>query len=269
MGSFILEAKKYVRNGKNSMSPLHCPPAVNGLSCLSLPAWRLLTRPRYTIPNFSGCKRGALVQDWLYESEQAASLLRWTDAEKLNEFVRHLRGEALDYHRQELARIKDYALWCKMMVAKFKKMDKSFYLEELNNLKQKPDQSVREFAQEIDSLFVKALGLRFVTERSLYGLKLQMKISTFVFGLRDGIGNEISHLVWRSYGHLPSMSRIVDAAQDVEWCTELIQKNKEQRTWVNPDWYGEGYVKVYIAVSAIRDRQGAGYGVFFDKNDAK
>ena len=174
--SLLLEKKKNVGEGRPFLSD--CQPAVNGfVTSIDLPALRLISGPRSNIPIFDGCERGALVDDWLFKAEQVANLRGLTDAEKLEAFVPRLTGEARKFHSTKLAQIKDYDEWRQMMVAKFSTFfSKSFYLKQLETVKQKPNQSVRVFAREIDSLFVKALGLNVVSDRSLRGLKCRIKL---------------------------------------------------------------------------------------------
>ena len=235
-----------------------------------LPALRLISGPRSNIPIFDGCERGALVDDWLFKAEQVANLRGLTDAEKLEAFVPRLTGEARKFHSTKLAQIKDYDEWRQMMVAKFSTFfSKSFYLQQLETLKQKPNQSVRVFAREIDSLFVKALGLNVVSDRSLRGLKCRIKLNNLLFGLRDCVLNEIHAYIWmKKGGRLPSWASVVDSAQDLEWLIDL--KQAKESSLVSSEWVGEGYTKVYISVSAVtgQSQRVAGYSVFFDENDS-
>ena len=151
------------------------------------------------------------------------------------------------------------------MTNNFVKKDKDFFVKQLMDLKQKPNQSVRKFAQEIDSLMVKTLGLAVVTNRLHRTFCLNTKLAYFSDGLREDVSIHLSSVILNNQGRMPFWSRIVEQAQDFEWLIDL-QRKKTSANFA-PQWNGEGYSKVYITISEERNYKLTGYSVFFGNND--
>ena len=130
------------------------------------------------------------------------------------------------------------------------------------DLKQKPNQSVRKFAQEIDSLMVKTLGLAVVTSRLHRTFCLDTKLAYFSDGLREDVSIHLNSVILNNQGRMPFWSRIVEQAQDFEWLIDL-QRKKTSANFA-PQWNGEGYAKVYITISEEKNYRYklTGYSVY-------
>lgn len=226
---------------------------------------KVFIQHKRTIPRFSGSLNEALVEDWLHECEKITKHKNWNENEKLLRFSNKLKSAALDYHNNELLGIKNYEEWKEKMTVKFKLEDQEFYKKGLKQLKQNPEQSVTSFAVELNSFFVKAFGLAIMRESSLYGVRLGLKVDILAKGIRSEIWSKVCPYVNRKRGRMPSWTRIIQKAQQIEGELILMGKLKNQTSLLKSD---ENFTKVYIACSAIQ-RQEVGYGVFFDKNSFK
>ena len=233
---------------------------VPGVVVVPLLPLKLLMKPRSTLSLFSGSVQGALVEDWLNECELVANDLRWNDNKKLKEFSKKLQGEALSFYRNKLASVTSYAVWRQALMEKFTLKDRTYYIGMLCNLRQKANQSVKEFAEELDSTIVKAMGLRFVTTKSLYIVRLQAKLYFMAVGLRQDVWRQVNCIINNADrpGRLPTWRCIVESAQDAEWLIEL-QKKKTERQRVCKE---EACEEVCIAASAKLGER-AGYGIYF------
>ncbi len=224
-------------------------------------------KPRKTLPFFSGSKREALIEDWFQECEKTAAILRWTESIMLKEFAKKLSGDARIFHEKIFKSAKDYKDWRKLMTDEFFEKDKEFYVRQLINLKQKPDQSVRAFAQEIDSLMVKTLGLAIITDKLYKTFCLNTKLAYFSDGLREDVWAHFGSVFLKNRRRMPFWSCIVEEAQDAEWLIDLRKKSTYSKTDNTPPI--EDYTKVYITISSIKEKNLTGYGVFFGDDDSK
>lgn len=255
-----------MRNVNHTLQlPILQPATINGMNVIVLPAnLKFLSTPRKTLPSFSGSTNGALVEDWLQESEKVANLEGWDDAFKLQKFTNKLKGDALTYYQSNLASVNDYGTWRNFMIEQFTQNDRDFYKRQLDQLRQKPNQSVRAFAQEIDSLLVKSLGLGVVTDRSLKTFCFRVKLPYLTDGLREDIQKEISPSFFKYRGWSPSWPFVVEKVQDIEWLIHLRKNQFPPNHLQSSD-----YVKVYVAMSANTENKSTGFGVFFGENDTK
>jgi hypothetical protein len=253
-----------------SMFLQHSFRPIAGVNVVLLPTHlKTFLKPRKTLPFFSGSKREALIQDWLEECEKTATILRWTESVMLEEFAKKLSGNARIFHEQILKSVKDYKDWRKLMTDEFFEKDKEFYVGQLINLKQKPDQSVRAFAQEIDSLMVKTMGLAIITDKLHKTFCLNTKLAYFSDGLREDVWTHFGSILLKDRSRIPSWSWIVEASQDAEWLIDLRKKSAYSRTANIPQSAIEDYTKVYITMSEDKEKKLTGYGVFFGDNDSK
>lgn len=243
---------------------------IAGVNVILLPTHlKTFLKPRKTLPFFSGSKREALIEDWVQECERTAAILRWTESAMLEEFAKKLSGDARIFHEKSLKSVKDYKGWRKLMTDKFFQEDKEFYVRQLINLKQKPDQSVRAFAQEIDSLMVKTLGLAIITDKLHKTFCLNTKLAYFSDGLRKDVWAHFGSLLLKNRGRMPSWSWIVEEAQDTEWLIDLKKKSTNSKTANTSQWPIEDYTKVFITISWNKGKNLTGYGVFFGDDDSK
>jgi hypothetical protein len=239
-----------------------------GVNVVILPTHlKTFVKQRKTLPVFSGSEKGALIEDWFQECEKTATILKWTDFQKIREFSKKLSGIARTFHETQLKSITDYKTWRGSMIQNFVKQEKEkeILVKQLMDLKQNPNQSVRDFAQEISSLMVKILGLAIVTDKMYKTFSLNTKLAYFSDGLREDVWERLSSFILNNRGRSPSWSRIVQQAQDIEWLIDLKKKSAN----ITPQCGGEDYTKVYITVSADSTRKFTGYGVFFGKDDSK
>ncbi|XP_057369829.1 uncharacterized protein LOC130690963 [Daphnia carinata] len=238
---------------------------IDGYNTIIIPTnIKFIYKPRKTLPSFSGSENGALVEDWFQECERAASLLGWHEDIMLQKFIMRLRGDALMYHRKKLTYVEDYWDWRDLMIEEFMHNDKYYFLGQLDQLRQKPHQSVTTFAAEIDSLLVKALGLAVITDKSLKTFCFRVKLAYLIDGLREVIRKEIGPRFHNYMTGFPSWSRVIEEVQDVEWLIDLRKKQSIRNSLQSCN-----YVKVYLAISGDDETKQMGYGVFFGENDSK
>ncbi|KZS06986.1 Uncharacterized protein APZ42_029517 [Daphnia magna] len=255
-----------MRNAYQSVQlPTVLAATISGMNTIVLPTnLKYLYKPRKTLPSFSGSENGALVQDWFQECENVAALLGWHDANMLQKFLTRLRGDALMYHQKNLTYVEDYCTWRSLMIEEFIQNDRNYFLGQLEQLTQKPNQSVMTFAAEIDSLLVKALGLAVITDKSLKMFCFRVKLAYLIDGLREDVRKGIDSFLFEYMVGFPSWSRVIEHVQDVEWLTDLRKKQSIRNSSRSCD-----YVKVYLAISGYRGFNETGYGVFFGENDCK
>jgi hypothetical protein len=257
-------------NKDHSMFLQHPFRPIAGVNVVLLPTHlKTFLKPRKTLPFFSGSKREALIEDWVQECERTAAILRWTESVMLEEFAKKLSGDARIFHEKFLKSVKDYKDWRKLMTDEFFEKDKEFYVRQLINLKQKPDQSVRAFAQEIDSLMVKTLGLAIITDKLHKTFCLNTKLAYFSDGLREDVRAHFGSILLKNRSRVPSWSWIVEASQDAEWLIDLRKKSAYSKTANTPQSAIKDYTKVYITISCNKEKNLTGYGVFFGDNDSR
>ncbi|KAI9565372.1 hypothetical protein GHT06_009164 [Daphnia sinensis] len=246
-------------------SPTVLSATIDGINIVVLPTnLKFLCKPRKTLPSFSGSENGALVEDWFQECEKVADLFGWNDVTMLKQFSGRLKGDAFIFHRKNVAHIKDYRTWRTYMTEEFIQKDKHYFLEKLDYLRQKSNQSVEAFADEIDSVLVKALGLGVFTNSTLHMFCKNVKLAYLIDGVRSVVRKEIDDHLYNYLVGLSSWSRVVEEVQDIEWLVDLKKKQCARNSWRSSD-----YVKVYIAISGYPKINETGYGVFFGENDCK
>jgi hypothetical protein len=108
------------------------------------------------IPNFSGNATEQYISSWLSEAEAVATIHNWDDATKRNNFASRLKGPALKWHSERVRSNPNdtYTQWKTAIKDHFKHpADRDKQLQKLENLTQKPNQSVRVFIEKINNTY--------------------------------------------------------------------------------------------------------------------
>jgi hypothetical protein len=145
-----------------------------------------------TIPQFSGKLKEKSILDWFKQAEKIATATGWDDSEKLRFFSSRLVKPASDFHETLLKDKKatTYDQWKKYLIEGFMDdIERDQARIDLESLRQKPDQRVRDFAKEIDDLYAKAYGTEIseATEDSTVQLRDREKKRILLAGMRDAI----------------------------------------------------------------------------------
>ena len=143
------------------------------------------------IPIFSGNATEQCISSWLSEAESIATIHNWDETVKKNNFASRFKGPALKWHSQRTTSHpnENYTQWKQALKDHFKHpAERDKQLHKLENLTQKPKQSVRMFIEKINN-----------TYNSIYGdtnnQNLSMKNDFLVNILLKGVHKPIKTLM--------------------------------------------------------------------------
>jgi hypothetical protein len=183
-----------------------------------------------TIPQFSGRLKEKSVLDWFKQAEKIATATGWDDSEKLRFFSSRLVKPASDFHEQLVKDEKadSYNLWKKYLIEGFMDdIERDQARIDLESLKQKPDQRIRDFAKEIDDLYAKAYGTEIseATEDLTVQLRDREKKRIFLAGMRDAIYKRLVLYAPKDKAFDVLITLAQTAEEQVTW--EKLTPNKE------------------------------------------
>ena len=107
-------------------------------------------------PNFSGNYTEQYILSWLSEAESIATIHNWEDTVKRTNFASRFKGSALKWHSQRTTSHpnENYTQWKQALKDHFKHpAERDKQLHKLENLTQKPKQSVRMFIEKINNTY--------------------------------------------------------------------------------------------------------------------
>lgn len=117
----------------------------------------ILTREeKKTIPIYKGYSRETTVTSWLKEAEAVADANNWDDQTKKKFFGSRLKDAALTWHRERAKQYphESYKTWRKEFIQEYRDpADRDSIKYKLNNLVQKPEQRVKAYIAEINTLY--------------------------------------------------------------------------------------------------------------------
>jgi hypothetical protein len=108
------------------------------------------------IPIFSGNATEQYISSWLSEAESIATIHNWDETVKKNNFASRFKGSALKWHSQRVKTHPNdtFTQWKQALKDHFKNpADRDQQLQKLENLTQKPNQSVRMFIEKINNTY--------------------------------------------------------------------------------------------------------------------
>ena len=116
--------------------------------------------PLPQVTRFSGddSGEGEMVEDWVKQFESVATLARWNDHFKLVHLIGRLKGPALSFFQACSPEVQsDYNLLIEAIKKRFKPVHLSSVQSQLfHERRQKTNESVDEYAQELRKLFRRA-----------------------------------------------------------------------------------------------------------------
>ena len=197
-----------------------------------------------TIPQFSGKLKEKSILDWFKMAEKTAVTAGWDDSQKLRFFSSRLTKPASDFHETLVKEQKAlvYSQWKKYLMEGFMdEIEKDQARSDLESLRQKPDQRIRDFAREIDDLYSKAYGVTIseATDDVAVQLRDREKKKIFFTGMKEAVYKRLVLFVPKS----KTFKEIVEASQEIE----------EQVTWEKLTPNREASASIVNALAAFNN----------------
>jgi len=145
-----------------------------------------------SIPMFSGKLNEKSVTDWFKSAEKVAITAGWSDDQKLRFFSSRLSKPASDFHDTLVTagHAHRYTGWKTRMIEGFtNELDREQARKDLDNIVQKPDQRIRDFALEINDLYAKANGAEIAESTNPTAVKMidKEKKKILLGGMKNAI----------------------------------------------------------------------------------
>ena len=196
----------------------------NGLATINAQA------AKKEIPQFKGDIESKLaIEEWFKIAEKIATNAGWTDVQKLRFLQEKLTKSAANFNDSLTpAQKATYQIWKNSVITGLTDhTTKARKKEELNTLKQKETERVRDFKIKIDDLYRISYGIGPDTDQDVVVVALRNEIKKDV--LLNGLKTPISDLVWnRQNIHNATYAEAVEMAEECEKIVEIKKITREK-----------------------------------------
>ena len=157
----------------------------------------LLAQQLPTIPKFTGEERqqgGETIEDWKEQFEMVATLGGWDERSKLVNLVTRLRGQAYSFYRScTMQQRSSYATMMEELVKRFTPVRlQAVHSSQFHERKQKPQESVDDYAQDLRRLFHKAYPTAQRGSRETEEMGQSVLSNQFVSGLKPELKTKVA-----------------------------------------------------------------------------
>ena len=178
----------------------------------------------------SAGKAGELFVDWIEQFELVASVCHWDDRAKLVNLTTRLRGQAFAFYRScSTQQRNNYTI----LVSKLKKRFTPVRLQAVqsslfHDQKQKSNESVDAYAQELRTLFYRAYPQAQQGTQETEQMARTMLANQFAFGLRQDIKVEVAG-VEGTFEQLLTKAKFEEAKlRDIGTSSSIVLPTKKQ-----------------------------------------
>ena len=196
----------------------------NGLATINAQA------AKKEIPQFKGDIESKLaIEEWFKIAEKIATNAGWTDVQKLRFLQEKLTKSAANFNDSlTQAQKATYQIWKTSIITGLTDhTTKARKKEELNTLKQKDTERVRDFKIKIDDLYRISYGIGPDTDQDVVVVALRNETKKDV--LLNGLKTPISDLVWnRQNIHNATYAEAVEMAEECEKIVEIKKITREK-----------------------------------------
>ena len=186
------------------------------------------------IPVFTGNTKDTHFAEWLKKAERVATKNGWSDDDKLKHFCDRLDGGAADFNKKGLwppntqQNAKTLALWLKCMTEKYTTpMDKERIRHQLSTLRQKTDQSMQDFIDQINELFSQSYGEDQATSTNVLVKANRDDIKTRI--LSSGILPKYKNEFWNRTENIEqdfdALAKVAIAAEQIVQKREILEQS--------------------------------------------
>lgn len=182
---------------------------------------------KQSIPIFHGSLGDQPVEEWFEAAETIARNAGWTDDQKKTFFTDRIQKPARDFHDTlTAAQTADYALWKENFSAGFTDAtSKQRALTKLENLKQQPNERVRDFSKNINTAYKNAHGNAAATSADVTVAELRSQTMRKIF--LKGLKKEIYDMLWHRILPAHTYDEIVEQATTIETLVADKKRSEE------------------------------------------